>query len=112
MTHLIGVRIEEEPAFELVHRLPLALVGEGLVQGLRVDHIDGLADPAAYAAQLRPASGPETLILIEKILGAEEALRPWPIDGTTGYERLNLINGAFVSAEDRRGCRAISNPKA
>ncbi|HWJ73180.1 MAG TPA: malto-oligosyltrehalose synthase [Kaistia sp.] len=101
VSHLLGVRIEDEAVFEIVHRLPLALVREGLVQGLRVDHVDGLADPAAYCVRLREATGPEALILIEKILGHDEALRPWPIDGTTGYERLNLINEAFVAGSGR-----------
>ncbi|SHG29874.1 maltooligosyl trehalose synthase [Kaistia soli DSM 19436] len=101
VSHLLGVCIEDETVFEIVHCLPLALLREGLVQGLRVDHVDGLADPAAYCVQLREATGPEALILIEKILGHDEALRPWPIDGTTGYERLNLINEAFVSANGR-----------
>ncbi|MCX5480584.1 malto-oligosyltrehalose synthase [Kaistia geumhonensis] len=101
VSHLVGVRAEDPAVFEMVHRLPLALVREGLVQGLRVDHIDGLCDPAGYAGALRDAAGEDTLILIEKILGRDEPLRDWPIDGTTGYERLNLINAAFVSARGR-----------
>lgn len=101
VSHLVGVRIEDPAVFEMVHRLPLALVREGLVEGLRIDHIDGLSDPAGYASDLRAATSEDTLILIEKILGRDEPLRDWPIDGTTGYERLNLINAAFVSARGR-----------
>ncbi len=101
VSHLLGVRIEDASVFEMVHRLPLALLREGLVQGLRVDHVDGLADPGGYLTRLRAEAGPEALILVEKILGPQEALRDWPIDGTTGYERLNLINAAFVAPAGR-----------
>ncbi len=106
VSHLVGVRIEDDAVFEIVHRLPLALLREGLVQGLRVDHVDGLADPAAYCRRLRSEAGPEALILIEKILGHDEPLRSWPIDGTTGYERLNLINELFVASEGRAAFQA------
>ncbi|MFT0861338.1 malto-oligosyltrehalose synthase [Ancylobacter sp. G4_0304] len=96
ITDLIGVRVEDPEVFELVHRLPLDLLRRGLVHGLRVDHIDGLVDPAGYCDRLRTAAGPEALIVVEKILEPGETLRDWPIDGTTGYERLNDINGLFV----------------
>ena len=106
VSHLVGVRIEDPAVFDLVHKLPLALLRDGLVQGLRVDHVDGLADPAAYCDRLRREAGPDALILIEKILGPDEALRDWPIDGTTGYERLNLINAVFVAGEGRAALQA------
>ncbi|HSI41087.1 MAG TPA: malto-oligosyltrehalose synthase [Xanthobacteraceae bacterium] len=93
---LVGVRAEAPEAFELVHRLPLALLAEGLIDGLRIDHIDGLAEPAAYLQRLRAAVGPEVPLFVEKILGLDEALPGWPVNGTTGYERLNDINGLFV----------------
>ncbi|MCK0209904.1 malto-oligosyltrehalose synthase [Starkeya koreensis] len=99
ITDLAGVRIEEPEAFELIHRLPLDLLRRGLIHGLRIDHIDGLADPAGYCARLRAAVGPDIPLLVEKILEPREALRDWPIDGTTGYERLNDINGLFLDAE-------------
>lgn len=100
ITELVGVRVEQAEVFALVHELPLRLLREGLAQGLRIDHIDGLADPAGYCRRLRAAAGPEALIVVEKILGHGEALpADWPVDGTTGYERLNLLNGLFVSAE-------------
>jgi (1->4)-alpha-D-glucan 1-alpha-D-glucosylmutase len=97
---LVGVRVEDPVVFELMHALPIDLVRSGLVDGLRVDHIDGLADPAAYAATLRRAVGNRATVHVEKILIGEEELRPWPVDGTTGYETLNWINGLFV---DRAG---------
>lgn len=98
ITDLAGVRVEDPEAFDIVHRLPLDLVRRGLVHGLRVDHIDGLLDPAAYCERLRAAVGPDVPIFVEKILEPGETLRPWPMDGTTGYERLNDINGLFVDA--------------
>ena len=96
ITDLAGVRVEEPEAFDIVHRLPLDLLKRGLIHGLRIDHIDGLVDPAAYCERLRSAVGPDVPLFVEKILEPGEALRPWPIDGTTGYERLNDINGLFV----------------
>lgn len=96
ITDLAGLRVEEPAVFDAVHRLPLALVKEGCLQGLRIDHVDGLADPAAYCRQLRERVGDGVTIHVEKILGPGEALRPWPVDGTTGYETLNLVNGLFV----------------
>ena len=98
ITGLIGVRVEDPAVFDRIHALPLKLLRDGLVDGLRVDHIDGLADPDGYCTRLRAAAGPEAILLVEKILGAGEKLRDWPITGTTGYERLNDINGLFVDA--------------
>jgi (1->4)-alpha-D-glucan 1-alpha-D-glucosylmutase len=106
ITELVGVRVEDQEVFELVHRLPLKLLQRGLIQGLRIDHIDGLVDPAGYCARLRAAAGPEVPIFLEKILEPGETLRDWPIDGTTGYERLNDINGLFV---DEAGYRALES---
>ena len=96
---LIGVRVEDPAVFDLIHAVPLRLLRDGLVDGLRVDHVDGLADPSGYCARLREEAGPDAILLVEKILGLGEALRPWPITGTTGYERLNDINGLFVHHE-------------
>ncbi|MFK8252799.1 malto-oligosyltrehalose synthase [Ancylobacter terrae] len=99
ITDLAGVRVEDDEVFDIVHRLPFDLVRRGLVHGLRIDHIDGLVDPASYCQRLRNCVGPDVPILVEKILEPGETLRPWPIDGTTGYERLNHINGLFVDPE-------------
>ncbi|WP_181700289.1 malto-oligosyltrehalose synthase [Chthonobacter albigriseus] len=96
INELAGLRVEEPTVFEAVHRLPLALVREGILDGLRVDHIDGLADPAGYCARLRAAVGPDVTIHVEKILGLGEPLPDWDVQGTTGYETLNEINGLFV----------------
>jgi (1->4)-alpha-D-glucan 1-alpha-D-glucosylmutase len=99
---LIGVRVEDPAVFDLIHAVPLRLLREGQVDGLRVDHVDGLADPSGYCAKLREEAGPDAILLVEKILGLGEALRPWPITGTTGYERLNDINGLFVQHDGWR----------
>ncbi|MGV1760035.1 malto-oligosyltrehalose synthase [Rhizobium sp. A22-96] len=97
---LVGMRVEDERVFEETHRLIIELVRSGQVQGLRVDHIDGLADPKTYLGRLRQATGPDIFIVVEKILGRGEALSvDWPISGTTGYEFICAISDLFV-AED------------
>jgi (1->4)-alpha-D-glucan 1-alpha-D-glucosylmutase len=92
--HLAGVRQEDPEVFEETHRLALALARDGLVDGLRVDHPDGLADPAGYLERLR-AEGVEH-VWVEKILDPGEKLRDWPVDGTVGYEFLNDACALFV----------------
>ena len=99
---LAGVRIENPAVFERTHALIFDLVHRGLVQGLRIDHIDGLADPKAYASALQRAIGPDFYVVAEKILEPGEALRPWALSGTTGYEVLNFIDGVFVDAANER----------
>ncbi len=91
---LAAVRVEEPEVFSLVHDKVLELVRDGVVDGLRVDHPDGLADPAGYLRRLR-AAGVERL-WVEKILGPDEALRDWPVEGTVGYEFLNDATALFV----------------
>ena len=80
--HLAGVRQEDPEVFAESHRLALRLVREGLVYGLRVDHPDGLADPAGYFERLR--DGGAAHVWVEKILDPGEHLRPWPVEGTVG----------------------------
>jgi (1->4)-alpha-D-glucan 1-alpha-D-glucosylmutase len=94
---LAGLRIELPEVFEHAHRLVARLLREGVLDGLRIDHIDGLLDPAEYLQRLRAlalqpdgASRPFHLH-VEKILARDEELRPdWPVEGTTGYEFANL----------------------
>jgi (1->4)-alpha-D-glucan 1-alpha-D-glucosylmutase len=98
---LAGVRVEDPEVFEVTHRKVLELVGEGLVDGVRVDHPDGLANPREYLERLR-GHGVEH-VWVEKILEPGEELRQsWPVEGTTGYEFLNDVLGIFVdpAAED------------
>jgi (1->4)-alpha-D-glucan 1-alpha-D-glucosylmutase len=92
--HLAGVRQEDPEVFEETHRLALQLVRDGLVDGLRVDHPDGLADPAGYLQRLRDAGVRH--VWVEKILDPGEKLRDWPVDGTVGYEFLNDVAALFV----------------
>jgi (1->4)-alpha-D-glucan 1-alpha-D-glucosylmutase len=99
---LAGVRIEKPAVFERTHQFIFELVRRGLIQGLRIDHIDGLADPKGYAADLQRAIGPNFYVVAEKILEPGEALRPWPLSGTTGYEMLNLIDGIFVDQDHKK----------
>jgi (1->4)-alpha-D-glucan 1-alpha-D-glucosylmutase len=91
---LAGVRVEDLEVFEETHSKILQLVSEGLVQGLRIDHPDGLADPATYLERL-VERGVE-LIWVEKILEPGEELRDWPVQGTTGYEFANDSTALFV----------------
>jgi (1->4)-alpha-D-glucan 1-alpha-D-glucosylmutase len=92
--HLAAVRQEDEHVFEETHRLALRLVSEGVVDGLRVDHPDGLADPAGYLRRLR--AGGARHVWVEKILDPGEPLRDWPVEGTVGYEFLNDVAALFV----------------
>jgi len=93
---LVGLRVEDEEVFAATHALPLGWVQEGSVQGLRIDHPDGLRDPAGYFRRLREKC-PNAWIVAEKILEpGEELPRDWPVQGTTGYDFLNLVGGLFV----------------
>jgi (1->4)-alpha-D-glucan 1-alpha-D-glucosylmutase len=91
---LAAVRVEDPEVFELVHGKVLELVRDGVVEGLRVDHPDGLADPAGYLRRLRDAGVRH--VWVEKILDPHEALRDWPVEGTVGYEFLNDAAALFV----------------
>ncbi|MCB8822192.1 malto-oligosyltrehalose synthase [Microvirga rosea] len=93
---LAGIRVENPEIFERTHDLIIRLVEEGIVDGLRIDHIDGLADPEGYTRALQDRVGPGFYIVVEKILEPGEELRPWPVAGTTGYDILNLIDGVLL----------------
>jgi (1->4)-alpha-D-glucan 1-alpha-D-glucosylmutase len=87
ITGLVGVRVEEPSVFDGVHRLALDLVRSGQVDGLRIDHVDGLADPKAYLERLREEAGEDAYIIVEKILERDERLPPdWPVAGISGIE--------------------------
>ncbi|MBN7804315.1 malto-oligosyltrehalose synthase [Agrobacterium rosae] len=97
VTGLAGVKVENPKIFDDTHRLTLELVRSGAVDGLRVDHVDGLADPKAYLERLRLEAGPDCYITVEKILGAGESLpADWPVSGTTGYEFIAALSNVFV----------------
>jgi (1->4)-alpha-D-glucan 1-alpha-D-glucosylmutase len=115
---LVAIRMEEPAVFEATHRLLWRLVREGRIQGLRIDHPDGLYAPAAYLGALRErcarelSGGPEgappapaLYVVVEKVLGPGEPLPDhWPVHGTTGYEFLNALNGLFL---DPKGARTL-----
>jgi (1->4)-alpha-D-glucan 1-alpha-D-glucosylmutase len=91
---LAGVRQEDPDVFEETHSLAISLVRDGVIDGVRIDHPDGLADPAGYLERLRDR-GVER-VWIEKILDPGERLRDWPVSGTVGYEFLNDVCALFV----------------
>jgi len=94
---LIAVRVELPDVFEATHRLLLDLNYRGVIEGLRIDHPDGLADPEAYLRQLRAATCPGTVIWVEKILEGDERLpTSWDCEGTTGYDAAHAISTALV----------------
>lgn len=93
---LIGLRMENDDAFADTHRVVLRWLLEGVLDGVRIDHIDGLRDPEGYLQRLNRAT-PQAWIVVEKILQPGERLREsWSIAGTTGYDFLNRVNGLFV----------------
>ena len=119
VNELAAIRVEDPEVFRAVHEKVFQFLDRGWVTGLRIDHADGLLDPQAYlenlrrggpdpaasaaepAVELAVAEQPAPYLVVEKILGPHESLnKDWPVQGTTGYGFLNLLNGLFV---DRRG---------
>ena len=99
ITTLVGLRVEDEQVFAETHDLVLQWVTEGAVDGLRIDHPDGLRDPEGYLRRLR-SRAPDAWIVVEKILEPGERLpRTWPVAGTTGYDFLNQLTWLFVDPE-------------
>ena len=99
---LISVKVEEPEVFNAIHRLVLELISKGLISGLRIDHIDGLYDPTAYIRILKKAA-PEAYIVVEKILESTEKLPAyWTVQGTTGYDFMNYVNGIFVMQKNEK----------
>ncbi len=108
ITDLAGLRVQRDDVFDDVHALVFRLYAEGWIDGVRIDHIDGLADPTAYAIKLRARmdalrdqrpgrlAEEQPIILVEKILEADERLDArWPVDGTTGYDFMDQV-GALL----------------
>lgn len=118
INELAAIRMENQAVFEETHQLLFRLVKEGAVTGLRIDHVDGLYDPADYLAKLQrwaqqelPAAGSTDrplYVLVEKILGANETLPSnWPVSGTTGYDFLGWLNALFVNRPNERAFDTI-----
>lgn len=115
ITDLVGMRVEDPLVFDATHNLILRLISQGAVVGLRVDHIDGLRDPAGYLKRLQEqlaaeggsSPGSPAYVLVEKILERHEDLpADWPVAGTTGYDYLNFANRVMVHAQ---GAKDIEN---
>ena len=93
---LAGLRMELPQLFEETHRPVFAMIERGEVQGLRIDHIDGLFDPGTYCKALQRQSAEPLYIIVEKILARHEGLPDWPIAGSTGYDFVNQALALFV----------------
>jgi (1->4)-alpha-D-glucan 1-alpha-D-glucosylmutase len=106
ITSLAGLRQEDRTVFDTSHAEVARWFADGLVDGVRIDHPDGLADPTGYLRWLRELTGPDAWIVIEKILAVDEALDPsLPVAGTTGYDALREIGGVFI---DPQGAQALT----
>jgi (1->4)-alpha-D-glucan 1-alpha-D-glucosylmutase len=102
ISSLIAIRVEEPDVFAATHGLLLGLVAEGLIDGLRIDHPDGLADPRGYLRALATAAS-GSWIVAEKILAADEQLpSDWPCAGTTGYDALAAVGELFTNSDGAR----------
>ena len=108
INELAALRVEDEDVFEAVHEKSFALFGEGLIDGFRIDHVDGLTDPAGYCRRLRarlaelasqrPGGATMTApyVVVEKILGRDETLpAEWQCDGTTGYDFMDQVSAVL-----------------
>jgi len=96
INELAALRMESPHLFEATHRLLFQLIAEGVVGGVRIDHIDGLYDPRRYCEQLAERSGKPLYTLVEKILARYETLPDWPVAGSTGYDFANQVLALFV----------------
>jgi (1->4)-alpha-D-glucan 1-alpha-D-glucosylmutase len=97
INELAGLRMELPEVFDYAHSLIFRLVEAGKLDGLRIDHVDGLLNPKEYLRRLRHRLGDESYLVVEKILARHESLREdWPVDGTTGYEFTNLVLGLLI----------------
>ncbi|MCJ8164560.1 malto-oligosyltrehalose synthase [Pontibacter sp. E15-1] len=105
---LICLSMEHPEVFEQYHQFIKQMCEQGLLQGLRVDHVDGLFDPVTYMKRLRKLAGPDTYIVVEKILEGEEELpERWPIEGNSGYDFLAWVSNLYTSGSGRRKLTGI-----
>lgn len=101
LNEFIALNMDDTEVFQETHRLLFDLLEDGKIQGLRIDHIDGLFNPRRYLKRLRNRF-PEMYLVVEKILEQNESLPDfWPVQGTTGYDFLNYVNGFFCRKEHR-----------
>ena len=109
---LAALRMEDPDVFERTHAFAFELLRDGCIDGIRIDHVDGLYDPGDYldrlqtrAREIRPdlfSDDRRFYLVVEKILGLDEWLPSWPVEGTTGYDFLVRVNGVFVDARNER----------
>jgi (1->4)-alpha-D-glucan 1-alpha-D-glucosylmutase len=110
VNELIAIRAEDPEVFARSHRLVFSLARDGVVDGFRIDHVDGLLNPVEYLERLQaafddPAANHRPWVVVEKVLARGEHLNPlWPVAGTTGYDALDVLNGLFIN---RRGARLL-----
>ncbi|MFB1297477.1 malto-oligosyltrehalose synthase [Mycobacterium sp. pW049] len=108
ITSLAGLRQEDKAVFDATHAEVKRWFTEGLVDGIRIDHPDGLSDPAGYLGWLRELTGPDAWIVIEKILAVDEALDiSLPVAGTTGYDALRETGGLFIDPTGAKSLTAL-----
>lgn len=101
INELISLKVEDAAVFADTHSLIFRLIAEGRITGLRIDHIDGLYNPLGYLKRVRERAE-DTFIVVEKILDTDESLpSQWPVQGTTGYDFLNHVNGIFCQRRHR-----------
>lgn len=96
---LVALRVEDADVFRETHATVIEWVRAGLVDALRIDHVDGLQDPAGYLRLLRAEVGDGCDIWVEKILLGDEALPAWPVQGTTGYESIGEVEDMLVDPD-------------
>jgi (1->4)-alpha-D-glucan 1-alpha-D-glucosylmutase len=115
INELAAIRMEDPSVFELVHAFAFDLIRRGCLDGMRIDHVDGLFDPADYLQRLRQraaalradaAGSGDFYLVVEKILMDDEELPDWPVEGTSGYDFLVRLNGLFI---DQRNERALND---
>jgi len=117
---LAAIHMEDRRVFAATHEMILKLIGRGFINGLRIDHVDGLLDPLQYLHRLQQSAAEglndghglsdterSFYIVVEKIVGEHEQLQPWPVHGTTGYEFMNVIGRLFVASENQRRFRDL-----
>ncbi len=107
---LISLNMHDRHVFDHFHQLIKKLVAEGIVKGLRVDHIDGLLDPTKYLERLRSLAGEDVYINVEKILQPDESIPfHWKIEGNTGYDFLAIVNNLFTNKKKEKQLSAFYN---
>lgn len=112
INELAAIRMEDPAVFDRTHGFVFDLLKRGLVDGFRIDHVDGLFDPGDYLARLQTRAAevrPDLIsrdrrlyVVVEKILGIGETLPAWPVEGTSGYDFLVMLNGIFVEQGHER----------